>query len=217
MQYRLDSIYSSTVLLGSNADRSEAAPGDPTLVTLFWSAATETTATLSLVDEVEKIAANWPLTLPVYGEGAWRSQHLLRLPVGLANGNHQWQLTFPNGQTTRWGELTITAPNRLLTMPDVETAVNITLSEQATLIGFSLDDPPGQAGEMLNLELIWRAETELSESYRVFVHVLGEDGRIVAQADGLAGQLDTPHHRLAPWRIHHRPTRHHPTRHAAAR
>ena len=34
--------------------------------------------------------------------------------------------------------------------------------------------------------------TELSESYRVFVHLLSEDGRIVAQADGLPAGWTRP-------------------------
>ncbi|WP_420629318.1 hypothetical protein [Candidatus Leptofilum sp.] len=183
IQHRLNATSSSATLLGSNLDRTEAAPGDSVLVTLFWKAQAETAVTLSLVDEDGTTVANWPITLPEFGAGAWRSQPLLQLPVRLADGNHHWQLAFPNGQTIRWGELTITAPERLLEMPEVETAVGITLSEQATLVGFSLDEASLAAGETLNLELVWQAETELSESYRVFVHVLDGDGRIVAQSD----------------------------------
>ncbi|MCB8926834.1 MAG: hypothetical protein H6652_14555 [Ardenticatenaceae bacterium] len=192
MQHRLNVPNGPATLLGSNLDRSAAAPGDSVLVTLFWSAQSETAVTLSLIDENDTAVTNWPVTLSEFGAGAWRSQLLLRLPVGLANGRYQWQLTFPNGQTVRWGELTITAPERLLEMPDVETAVNTTLSEQATLLGFSLDVPTLAAGETLNLELVWQAVTELSESYRVFVHLLGEDGRIVAQADGLPAGWTRP-------------------------
>jgi hypothetical protein len=192
MQHRLEITDGTTTLLGSNLDRTEATPGDPLLVTLFWSADVASSAELSLVDEAGEAAANWPVTFPDYGEGAWRSQLLLRLPVSLANGRYQWQLTFPNGLTVSWGELTIIAPKRLLTMPDVATAVNITLSEQASLVGFSLEDSTVAAGETLNLELVWQAVTELSESYRVFVHVLGADGRIVAQADGLPANWTRP-------------------------
>ncbi len=192
MQHRLEITDGTTTLLGSNLDRSEATPGDPLLVTLFWSATEESSAQLSLVDEAGEAAVNWPVTFADYGPGAWRSQLLLRLPVSLGNGRYQWQLTFPNSLTVRWGELVITAPVRLLTMPAVETAVNITLSEQASLVGFSLEDRTLAAGETINLELVWQAGTEMSESYRVFVHVLGADGRIVAQADGLPANWTRP-------------------------
>jgi hypothetical protein len=192
MQHRLEVTDGTITLLGSNLDRAEAAPGDPLLVTLFWSAAVASNAELSLVDDAGEPAANWPVTLPDYGAGAWRSQLLLRLPVSLGNGRYQWQLTFPNGLTVSWGELVITAPERLMTMPDVATVVNTTLSEQASLVGFSLENTTVAAGETLNLELVWQALTEMSESYRVFVHVLGTDGRIVAQADGLPANWTRP-------------------------
>ena len=185
LQHQLDVTDGTITLLGSNLDRVEAAPGDSVLVTLFWAAQQETAVTLSLIDETETAVSNWPVSLPNFGAGAWRSQHLQRLPVNLENGRYQWQLAFPNGQTVRWGELKITAPERLMQMPVVETAVGVTLSEQATLVGFSLDAPTLAAGERLNLQLVWQATTELSESYRVFVHLLGADGRIVAQSDGL--------------------------------
>lgn len=93
--------------------------------------------------------------------------------MNLADGRYQWQLTFPNGQTVRWSELILAAPDRLLVQPTVETAINRTLSEQATLVGFSLGESVLAAGA-LELELVWQAATEMSESYRVFVHVLGK-------------------------------------------
>ncbi len=192
LQHRLEVTDGTTMLLGSNLDRAEGTPGDPLLVTLFWSTLAQSSAELRLVSEAGEVGASWPVTFPNYSDGTWRSQLLLRLPVSLGDGRYQWQLAFPNGLSVKWGELIITAPERLLTMPDVETAVNVTLSEQATLVGFSLDDTALKAGERLDLELVWRAEMEMSESYRVFVHVLGEDGRIVAQADGLPANWTRP-------------------------
>lgn len=191
-QHQLGVTDGTIMLLGSNLDRREAAPGDSLLATLFWSTVEESNTELSLVDDAGKAAANWPVTFADYGEGAWRSQLLLRLPVSLGDGRYQWQITFPNRQTVRWGELAITAPERLLTMPDVATAVNITLSEQASLVGFSLEDTKAAAGETIHLELVWQAVMEMSESYRVFVHLLGDDGRIVAQSDGLPANWTRP-------------------------
>lgn len=192
MQYQLAVSDGQAMLLGSNIDRKEAAPGDPALVTLFWQTSQTAEATLSLLDGAGEQVVNWPVTLPDFGAGAWRSQLLLQLPVTLANGRYQWQLTFPNGQSVSWGELNIAAPDRLMRMPDMETAVNITLSEQATLVGFSLDKTTLASGETLNLELLWQAVTEMNESYRVFVHVLAADGSIVAQADGLPADWTRP-------------------------
>ena len=192
MQHRLEVATSNLTLLGSNLDRSEAAPGDPLLVTLFWSAAEATSAQLSLMDAQDEAVANWPVEFPAYGQGTWRSQLPLRLPVSLTNGRYQWQLTFPNGQTVQWGELEITAPERLMEPPEIQTAVNQTLSEQATLVGFTLESSSLEPGGTADLELIWQAVMEMNESYRVFVHLLAEDGRIVAQADGLPANWARP-------------------------
>lgn len=192
MQHRLNATVNNTTLWGSNLDRAQAAPGDPLLATLFWSAQGEVATTLSLVDETGKPAANWPVTLPDYGVGTWRSQLLLRLPVALADGRYQWQLTFPTGQMARWGDLTITEPARTLTRPEVDTGVEVTLSEQATLVGFSLDGTTVAAGQTVNLDLVWQGVVEMSESYRVFVHLLAEDGRLVAQSDGLPASWARP-------------------------
>jgi hypothetical protein len=192
MQHRLAVGNGQATLLGSNVDRTEAAPGDPVLVTLFWQTAQVAEATLRLLDEAGDEVVNWPVTLPYFGDGVWRSQLLLQLPVTLANGRYQWQLSFPNGQAVRWSELAISAPERLLTMPDVQTAVNVTLSEQANLVGFSLDKTAFAAGETLNLQLVWQGVAEMDESYRVFVHLLAADGSIVAQADGLPAGWTRP-------------------------
>ena len=40
------------------------------------------------------------------------------------------------------------------------------------------------AGASLRVTLLWHAQAETSESYTVFVHLVGEDGRLVAQHDG---------------------------------
>ncbi len=192
MQHPLNATINNVTLWGSNLDRTQAAPGDPLLATLFWSAQGEVATTLSLVNAAGEPAANWPVTLPDHGAGTWRSQLFLRLPVTLADGRYQWQLTFPGGQMARWGELTITAPVRTLTRPEMATAVDVTLSEQATLVGFSLADTTVAAGDTVELALVWQGVAEMSESYRVFVHLLAEDGRLVAQSDGLPASWARP-------------------------
>lgn len=40
-------------------------------------------------------------------------------------------------------------------------------------------------GATLELSLLWQDLTEVAQSYTVFVHVLGEDGRLIAQHDGI--------------------------------
>ena len=104
MQIRLAADLGALSLAGVNLDRDEAAPGDPTLVTLFWQGTKvppDLRAHLALVDEAHTEAMAWDLP-PVRDDwpttswrpgDLWRGQHLLRLPAGLESGVYTWQLS----------------------------------------------------------------------------------------------------------------------------
>lgn len=49
-----------------------------------------------------------------------------------------------------------------------------------------------QPGEALPVELHWRAGALLKENYHVFIHLLGEEGQLIAQADGQPAQWTRP-------------------------
>jgi len=53
-----------------------------------------------------------------------------------------------------------------------------------SLHGFELTSPTILAGDLLNLTLFWQANTNVSEVYHVFVHLIAEDQSIAAQKDG---------------------------------
>lgn len=57
--------------------------------------------------------------------------------------------------------------------------------DQIELLGYDLSPDPVRPGETLSLTLHWRALSEPPHSYKVFVHLLGPDGEIRAQADGV--------------------------------
>ncbi len=182
-QYPLDFVASGLTLWGSNVDRTAAAPGDPVLLTLFWSAAVqaETAVTLNLINNGETAAA-WPITLPALPDGIWRAQLLHQLPVTLANGRYQWQLTTHSGQTIEWGDLNISAPERMMDAPEVATAVGATLDGQATLVGYTAEGV--EVGRPFSVTLVWRGEQAIAQSYHVFVHLRDANGQLIAQSDG---------------------------------
>lgn len=177
-------------LWGTQVDRAQAAPGDPALVTLFWSAAPqqETAVALRLLDEQETVAHEWALTLPALPDGVWREQVLLKLPLALANGRYVWQLGAANGSAVTWGSLEINAPVRQMSAPPLAQHVGQTLGQDgvalATLVGYTAIPEAPQPGETLTLTLVWRGEQEMAQSYHVFVHLLATDGTLVAQSDG---------------------------------
>ncbi len=192
-QFPLSASGGGVTLSGSNVDRATAVPGDPVLLTLFWEkeGEGETAVTLSLLQDGQP-ARTWPLTLPDNGPGLWRSQHFLRLPVTLADGAYIWQIALPDGATAVWGSLAVTAPPRLMAEPDTAVPVGVTLGEQVTLAGFTLTPETLIPGQPLTVDLVWRGETEMAESYRVFVHLLATDGSLVAQSDGIPANWTRP-------------------------
>ncbi len=57
------------------------------------------------------------------------------------------------------------------------------LEDEITLLGYSLAEEEVRAGEIVRLTLFWRAKAKVDERYRVFVHLLDEEGRLLAQRD----------------------------------
>jgi hypothetical protein len=126
------------------------------------------------------------LTLPNHSQ--IRSQHLLRLPVDLADGRYRFTIE----QTVSLGEVTVNAPERMFEPVEMGTAVNIPFTGRdgaaATLTGYTLSAStchlPLVNLQTCHLQLLWRTDAIFPTSYRVFVHLVDENGQIIAQSDG---------------------------------
>ena len=68
--------------------------------------------------------------------------------------------------------------------PDEERLLEAHLGKAVTLDGYRLWDRSVGPGDILRLSLHWQVRDEMQENYKVFVHLLGEEGRVVAQRDG---------------------------------
>jgi hypothetical protein len=181
-------------LLGTRLDRDEAAPGDVARVTALWQAtATGETPTneftLQLVGNGATVL-NQPVTIaPDYPLADWRpgdrlrSETILRLPADMASGEYTWRLIWGD-QDVAVGDVRVMAPERSFAPVAVETAVNATFSDIATLLGASFTPAPLLPHSPLLITLVWRAERETPLSYHVFVHLIDEAGQIIAQSDG---------------------------------
>ncbi|RMG90021.1 MAG: hypothetical protein D6706_20335 [Chloroflexi bacterium] len=180
------------ILLGFNQDRTEATVGDPFALTLFWERAAGKTAVptqidLQLFTTANELQHTWtlPLTRADFPHENWpagsrlRGQYLVRLPASLKSGNYLLGVN-----NIPLGTITIHAPERQFTQPPIETAVHTTFSQNqtpfATLIGYTIT----QANNQLTLTLVWQAKTETNTSYRVFVHLIDNNGQILTQSDG---------------------------------
>lgn len=116
------------------------------------------------------------------------------------------------GERVKLGTLAIAGAAAQFEPPDVAVAVAATFGDSIRLVGF--DPPPATvaATATVPITLTWQALSgDIGASYTVFVHLLAEDGRLIAQHDGppaggarptnewLAGEYVADAHELA-WR-----------------
>ena len=76
----------------------------------------------------------------------------------------------------------------------MDVPIDARLGTVATLVGANLqpETPNLKSGSSLTVTLVWRAEDTPSTSYHVFLHLLGPDGTLVAQSDGVPAGWSRP-------------------------
>ncbi len=72
-------------------------------------------------------------------------------------------------------------PVALTSQPDH--ALEARFGDSIRLIGYSLGGETAAPGDILQLALFWQTDAPIAARYKVFVHVLGPDGRLLTQVD----------------------------------
>ncbi len=116
----------------------------------------------------------------------WRE---VTVPATVAAGDAQMLL--PDGrELARW---TLDAPPRLDNAPEFAVAVGQNLGALGSLVGFTLPEVNPVTTALFEVTLVWQAGAGGSPtSYTVFVHLLNEQGQIIAQNDGVPAQGERP-------------------------
>ncbi|MCA9924204.1 MAG: hypothetical protein KC421_17630, partial [Anaerolineales bacterium] len=70
---------------------------------------------------------------------------------------------------------------------EMETAVSIPFGDQIQLNGYTLRESNLQAGDIVQLTLFWQAKQPIDARYKIFLHLLDEQGQLVAQRDSEPG------------------------------
>ncbi len=178
-------------LPGLRSARSEvqaAVPGDEVTLTLCWEVApgrAPESVQVRLVDGAGVVVLAQRAareSAPASGNYFLRQPVSVRLPAGLETGVYTWTLA-GGDVVVRAGALAVAAPARAFEAPPVARRLEADLGP-VTLYGA---DAPAElpAGRVLPVTLIWRADELMDDSYHVFVHLLGPDGGLVAQSDGV--------------------------------
>jgi hypothetical protein len=193
----------TATLMGFEIPVSSVHPGEGLPVTLYWraEAATDTNYSLflHLVDEHELIIAQRDV---FHGPGVFPSSQWspgiqfsdtyivtipatiyaptsARLVVGLYDHLTGTRLRLPDGtDSISFGQVDILANPGMLPNPQ-----QIQFSDGISLVGFELSTRTVTPGETLTLTLFWQANAAPSQDYKVFVHLIGQDGQRVAQHD----------------------------------
>ena len=191
-------------LLGYDADRATARPGDPYLLTLYWhvhAPSSADIARLQLRNAAQQTSATWdrPITAQLSADqwqigDAWRQPILLRLPANLGKGTYQWVVQSCSATLATCSaeqpltSLALLAIPRQTTPPPLPHTLGETVGPFALLHGYDTEITESA----LFVTLVWQAEAETAISYRVFVHLLDSAGALIAQSDGEPAQWSYP-------------------------
>ncbi len=205
----VQNVASSEELLGQSAEITvdmegvlpPAQVGDTLSIVLYWGALIDapspqpTQFVLSnkagevvAMQPLQPLNPNFPLD-KLRASERWRDPQAFRVPPTDQSGEPlttgRYTLSIAIGETLipLRGSLAVTAPDRTFEIPPIQHSVNAALGDAVTLLGYDLTDE--------TLTLYWQAAREFTTSYQRFVHLLDENGTILAQNDAVPGRATT--------------------------
>jgi hypothetical protein len=190
-------------LVGYQSSAPVVQPGQTLLLTLYWQGArpiqTDYTLFVHLLDEADLIVAQRDVFHGpgVYPTSQWTAGELfadtyaLRLPrTAFAPTRARWEVGLydrtsgarlpasTGGDNVRFGEVEIRPhPGELPNAQDLQFEDGIVLG------GYALDRRVVATGERVRLTLYWRSQNTPARDYKVFVHLIGEEGAGLPQQD----------------------------------
>ena len=186
--------------------------GDDIPVTLYWHPhgplTPERSLFLQLLDSKGQMVAGMegpPLSwLPTtdWTDAPLRTQHRLRVPADLPAGEYRMiaGLFDPaSGERIRWGKedalelgkVSIEARAHDFQIPSPQHPLDLTLQGGHKLLGYDLVAKP-EPGAPINLVLYWQPAGPADIHYSVFVHLIDQQGTILAQDDREPGDGEHP-------------------------
>jgi len=175
-------------------------PGEVVNVTLYWrrkrSLESLPVAFVHILDRGwRKVAQRdmYPAN-GLYPTTAWQSEevvmdrHLITLPSTLFPGRYQIVAGLYDSSSLReLGEravLTfIEVPRPQVDISAIQHPTRFILGDVVEFLGYDLKTGKFKLGGKLRLTIYWRAKRRMERDYTVFVHLLDENGRLLAQAD----------------------------------
>jgi hypothetical protein len=193
IQHWLDQPVNDSIwLIGYDYPQTTVRQGEPIQLSLYWlsEAAPEADEPVRLTLDNGTILYQGNPMQDTYPFSEWEGGELVmdryapRLPLDLPGGDYDLLLQVGEGDPLVLGRLTVEALSRQFTLPDRLTPLDppVTLGGQIALVGYDLPERAAP-GETLTTTLAWRAEEIIERGYTVFVHLVDENGTILAQQD----------------------------------
>lgn len=88
--------------------------------------------------------------------------------------------------------LSVSKQERIFQSPSPQYPMRADLGDKVEFLGYDLDKIQVERGEKITLTLYWRALTEMEVNYHIFVHLLSEEGEILAQKDSPPAEGSRP-------------------------
>jgi hypothetical protein len=175
-------------LLGTSFGSQDWQPGSPLRLDLVWSGNAESAETpIQLLLDGDERMTLWSgqvATGATWDDGEAVCRRL-RTSVPLNADPGIYQLQIASGDSSiDLGEVTISESTRQYELPSFATESGVTFGEQIKLAGFN--SVVKETGA-LAVTLVWQALRQPEENYQVFLHLLDEEGEIVAQSDAVPG------------------------------
>jgi len=184
-------------LLGYKLSASEAHPGDRITLTAYWQALSAVDADILIEAYLKSptaviagshgdVANGYPTSLWREGD-VFAGQYDLLLDRTADPGTYDICIGLVRGkERTRpliLAPIEVTSVQRHFVGPNAQVEVVATAGGFAEIVGLRMPSE-GTPGDILPVELVWRAKDETAISYTTFAHLVSGDGRVVAQYDG---------------------------------
>jgi hypothetical protein len=161
------------------------------------------------------------LVSPTYPTSLWRPGELLRgvhecfVPPHIPGGHYRLavQLLGQDGQKCaahrpRWNpwpasrlvlfDLDVRAREYSIDFPDIPRPLPVGVGEWGELLGYDLEADVLSPGEQVRFTLYWLASRPVIKGYKVFVHIVGQDGHMGAQKDSMPANWSRPTYTWVP-------------------
>lgn len=178
-------------LLGWDVPPQTVRPGETLPLTLYWQAtdavreAFTMQAMLRGADGEMRLWSGAPVD-DRYPADEWAEDEILAdrarwtIPREQPAGDYTLALVIGE-RTVDIATLHVAGVPRLYEAPTVASLTNVNFGGQVLLYGYTLRQTAGT----LSLEIVWRALDNIPSDYKVFVHLISNDGTMLAQQDAM--------------------------------